>query len=486
MTKQTSPHSRRWWILALAGIAQLMVVLDVTVVNVALPSAQAALHFSNDQRQWIVTAYSLAFGSMLLLGGKLGDLFGRKRTLISGATGFALASALGGAAPSFALFAGARALQGAAGALLAPAALSLLTTSFTERSERTRALGIYGAIGGSGASIGLLLGGVLTQLLDWRFVMYVNVLFAALTVVGALALLRNEAAPAKTPRLDFAGTATVSAGLFAIVFGLSHAETSSWSNPLTVALLASGAALLALFVWIEARVAEPLLPLRVLTDRTRSASLVSILIASASMFGVFLFLTYYLQQSLGYSPIMSGLAFLPMTVVLIATATTASTTLQPRVAPGMLVALGMAISAAGMLYLTRLGMHASYAADILPSLLALGVGLGLIFPTTFNNGTRGVDSHDAGVASATVNTSQQVGGSIGTALLSTIAASATTAYLASSHGPGLAAQAAVHGYTTAFAWSAAAFAAGAILAPLLYGRAKRAAELSAEPVPAFH
>src|SRR6266511_1052207 len=286
MTKQTSPHSRRWWILALAGIAQLMVVLDVTVVNVALPSAQAALHFSNDQRQWIVTAYSLAFG----------------------------------------------------------------------------------------------------------------------------------------------GTATVSAGLFAIVFGLSHAETSSWSNPLTVALLASGAALLALFVWIEARVAEPLLPLRVLTDRTRSASLVSILIASASMFGVFLFLTYYLQQSLGYSPIMSGLAFLPMTVVLIATATTASTTLQPRVAPGMLVALGMAISAAGMLYLTRLGMHASYAADILPSLLALGVGLGLIFPTTFNNGTRGVDSHDAGVASATVNTSQQVGGSIGTALLSTITASATTAY----------------------------------------------------------
>src|SRR6266511_4220140 len=408
MTKQTSPHSRRWWILALAGIAQLMVVLDVTVVNVALHSAQAALHFSNDQRQWIVTAYSLAFGSMLLLGGKLGDLFGRKRTLIGGATGFALASALGGAAPSFAVFAGAR------------------------------------------------------------------------------ALLRNEAAPAKTPRLDLAGTATVSAGLFAIVFGLSHAETSSWSNPLTVALLASGAALLALFVWIEARVAEPLLPLRVLTDRTRSASLVSILIASASMFGVFLFLTYYLQQSLGYSPIMSGLAFLPMTVVLIATATTASTTLQPRVAPGMLVALGMAISAAGMLYLTRLGMHASYAADILPSLLALGVGLGLIFPTTFNNGTRGVDSHDAGVASATVNTSQQVGGSIGTALLSTITASATTAYLASSHGPGLAAQAAVHAYTTAFAWSAAAFAAGAILAPLLYGRAKRAAELSAEPVPAFH
>src|SRR5437763_7204153 len=230
----TQQDSRRWSILALLGIAQLMVVLDVTVVNVALPSAQAALHFSNDQRQWIVTAYSLAFGSMLLLGGKLGDLFGRKRTLISGATGFALASALGGAAPSFAVFAGARALQGAAGALLAPAALSLLTTTFTERSERTRALGIYGAIGGSGASIGLLLGGVLTQLLDWRFVMYVNLLLAVPVVVGSLVLLRNEAR-AEKPRLDLPGTAAVSAGLFAIVYGLSHAETASWSSPLTIA-----------------------------------------------------------------------------------------------------------------------------------------------------------------------------------------------------------------------------------------------------------
>jgi len=423
---------------------------------------------------------------MLLLGGKLGDLFGRKRTLIGGATGFALASALGGAAQSFAVFAGARALQGAAGALLAPAALSLLTTTFTERSERGKALGIYGAIGGSGASIGLLLGGVLTQLFDWRWVMYVNVLFAAVTIIGALALLRNEAAPAKKPRLDIAGTATVSAGLFAIVFGLSHAETTSWSNPVTVSFMAAGVALLALFAWIESRVATPLLPLRILADRSRAASLISILIAAASMFGVFLFLTYYLQQNLGYSPITSGLAFFPMTLVLVGTATIASTKLQRRLGPGLLVAAGMAVSGAGMLYLTQLGVHASYAADILPTLLAMGVGLGLIFPTTFNNGTRGVDPHDAGVASATVNTSQQVGGSIGTALLSTIAASATTAYLASSHGPGLAAQAAVHGYTTAFACSAAAFAAGAILAPLLYGRAKRAAELSAEPVPAFH
>jgi EmrB/QacA subfamily drug resistance transporter len=482
MTNTSPQSSRRWTILALVGIAQLMVVLDVTVVNVALPSAQQALHFGNDQRQWIVTAYSLAFGSMLLLGGKLGDLFGRKWTLVGGAVGFALASALGGAAQSFAMLAGARALQGATGALLAPAALSILTTTFTQPSERNKALGSYGAIGGSGASFGLLLGGVLTQLLDWRSVMYVNVLFAAATVAGAIVLLRNET-PAEKPRLDLAGTLTVSAGLFALVFGLSHAETSAWSDPLTVAFLAAGAVLLAVFAWIETRVATPLLPLRILADRYRGASIVSILVASASMFGVFLFLTYYLQENLGYSPIASGMAFLPMTLVLVVTATIASTGLQRRLAPGVLVAAGMAISAAGMLYLTRLGVEASYATDILPTLLAMGIGLGLIFPTAINNGTRGVDRGDAGVASATVNTSQQIGGSIGTALLSTIAASATTAYLGSSHA---AAAAAVHGYTTAFGWSAAAFAAGAVIALLLYGRAGRAAGRSPEPVPTFH
>jgi MFS family permease len=333
-------------ILALLGIAQLMVVLDVTVVNVALPSAQAALHFSADNRQWIVTAYSLAFGSVLLLGGKLGDLFGRKSMLIGGSVGFALASALGGAARSFAMLAGARALQGATGALLAPAALSLLTTTFTEPSERNKALGIYGAIAGSGASIGLLLGGVLTELLDWRSVMYVNLVFAAVVVAGASRLLQNEA-PAHRPRLDLAGTATVSSGLFALVFGLSRVETHSWSDPVTVALLVSGAVLLALFGWIETRVAEPLLPLRILTDRSRGASFVSTLIAS--MFGVFLFLTYYLQQNLRLSPIESGLAFLPMTLVLIVTATTASTKLRRRIASGLLVGAGMALSAAAML-----------------------------------------------------------------------------------------------------------------------------------------
>jgi EmrB/QacA subfamily drug resistance transporter len=485
MTTQNPDHSRRWTILAVLGIAQLMVVLDVTVVNVALPSAQQALHFTNDQRQWIVTAYSLAFGSMLLLGGKLGDLFGRKWTLVGGAAGFALASALGGAAQSFAMLAGARALQGATGALLAPAALSLLTTTFTKPSERNKALGIYGAIAGGGASVGLLLGGVLTEVLDWRSVMYVNLVFAAIAIAGGIMFLRNEA-PARKPRIDLPGTAAVSGGLFAIVFGLSRAETAGWGSPLTIALLASGAILLALFAWIEMRAAEPLLPLRVLTDRYRGASFLSMLIASASMFGVFLFLTYYLQQNLGYSPIATGLAFLPMTLLLIGTAMIASNTLRRRLGPGVLVAAGMALSAAGMLYLTKLGVQASYAADILPALLAMGVGLGLIFPTTMNSATLGVEARDAGVASAAVNTTQQVGGSIGTALLSTIVSSATAAYLVDAHGAGDAARAAVHGYTTAFGWSAAAFAVGAVIAALLFGRARPAVEHSAEPVPTFH
>src|SRR5215218_1305164 len=293
---RSAHHDRRWLILAILGIAQLMVVLDATVVNVALPSAQKALGFSDDQRQWIITGYSLVFGSMLLLGGKISDIFGRKWTFVGGLAGFAIASAVGGASGSFAMLTGARVLQGLFGALLAPAALSLLTT-------------IFGAIAGSGASVGLLLGGMLTEVLDWRAVMYVNLLLAVVAGAGGIALLRNEAAERKQ-RIDLAGTLTVSGGLFALVFGLSNAQTHSWSDPLTIAMLAAAGVLLALFVWIQARVRNPLLPLRVVADRNRAASLLSIAFASVSMFGAFLFVTYYLQQNLGYSPIMTGVAFL--------------------------------------------------------------------------------------------------------------------------------------------------------------------------------
>ena len=481
MTHDNPHHARRWAILVVLAIAQLMVVLDATIVNVALPSAQKALHFSNADRQWIVTAYSLAFGSMLLLGGKISDLFGRKWTFIAGLSGFAIASAIGGAAGSFIVLAGARALQGLFGALLAPAALSLLTTTFTDPAERGRAFGIYGAIAGGGASLGLVLGGALTQLIDWRAVMFVNLVFAVVAVAGALVLLVNQA-PADKPKLDLPGILSVSGGLFALVYGVSHAQTTSWGNPLTIAMLAAAVVLLGLFVWIERRAEHPLLPLRVLADRNRGASLLSIGLASMAMFGVFLFLTYYLQQNLGYSPILTGVAFLPMTLVLVATSTIATTRLAPRVGPRPLITIGMALGAAALLYLTRIGIHSSFATAILPALLVMGVGLGLIFAVAMSNATLGVEPQDAGVASATVNASQQVGGAIGTALLSTLAVTATTSYLAGAHTTAaLAAHATVHGYTTAFAWSAAIFLLGAIAAALLFPRGVPQTARAAEP-----
>jgi EmrB/QacA subfamily drug resistance transporter len=484
MTAQNRHHKRRWLILAILGIAQLMVVLDATIVNIALPSAQKALHFSNENRQWIVTAYSLAFGSLLLLGGKVSDLFGRKWTFIVGLSGFALASAVGGAAQSFATLTAARAFQGAFGALLAPAALSLLSTTFTETTERNKAFGIYGAIAGSGASIGLLLGGVLTEYLNWRFSMYVNAVFAAIAVSGALALLHNQASVEK-PKIDVPGTITVSGGLFALVYGLNHAQTTSWGNTVTLGLLGAGAALLAVFVAIERRVSTPLLPLRVVLDRNRGAAYISMLLASAAMFGVFLFLTYYLQQTRGYSPVTTGLAFLPMTAVVMVTAVVATTQLRDRTGPRPLVFAGMALGAAGMLILTGLDVTTAYLTGILPALVVLGAGLGLVFSTAMNSATLGVQPHDAGVASATVNAAQQVGGSLGTALLSTIAVTATANFVRSAAtrpNPALLAHAAVHGYTTAFAVSAGIFAVAAVLAPLLFAGKRAQPVASGEPV----
>src|SRR3954462_13785452 len=317
-------HERRWAILAMLGIAQLMVVLDATIVNIALPSAQKALGFTNDNRQWIVTAYALAFGSLLLLGGRIADLFGRKWTFVIGLLGFALASAFGGAAQSFGVLVAARALQGAFGALLAPSALSLLTTTFTDPEERGKAFGIFGAIAGGGAAIGLLLGGILTETLSWRWCLYVNLLFAIPAAASAVTLLVNQAQPQRA-RIDLPGVVTVTAGLFALFYGFRSAETRGWGEPLTIVALGLGAGLIVLFVVLERRVAHPLLPLRVVLDRERGGSYLAIGISGAGMFGVFLFLTYYLQLTLGFSPIQTGLGFLPMSAAIMATATTATT-----------------------------------------------------------------------------------------------------------------------------------------------------------------
>jgi EmrB/QacA subfamily drug resistance transporter len=474
-------HERRWAILAMIGIAQLMVILDATIVNIALPSAQEALGFSDDNRQWIVTAYALAFGSLLLLGGRLGDLFGRKWTFIVGLIGFALASAIGGAAQSFGVLVGARALQGVFGALLAPSALGLLTTTFTDPDERGKAFGIFGAIAGGGAAIGLLLGGILTEWLSWRWCLYVNLLFAIPAAATAFVLLVNVPNPQR-PRIDIPGVLLVTTGLFGLVFGFSNSETHGWGEPLTIISLLAGAALLVAFVLVEQRVAHPLLPLRVVLDRDRGGSYLAIGISGAGMFGVFLFLTYYLQQTLGFSPIRTGLGFLPMSATIMVTATTATTKLVPRFGPRPLVTTGMALAAIALALFAQLEIDSTYAAHVLPPLLVLGVGLGLIFAPAMSTATLGVAPSDAGVASAMVNTSQQVGGSIGTAVLSTIFSSAVTGY-ATSHArsPTLPLEAAMHGYTTAFWCSAAVFVVGAIVCGIVFRSGVPQVAMAAEP-----
>jgi len=459
-------HQRRWLVLGVVAVAQLMVVLDATIVNIALPSAQRALGFADTDRQWIVTSYALAFGSLLLLGGKIGDLFGRKNAFITGLVGFALASALGGAAQSFGVLVGARVLQGVFGALLAPAALSTLATTFTDPRERSKAFGVFGAVAGGGSAVGLVLGGLLTELLSWRWCLYVNLFFAAAAVVGAVLLLQGGKAQQR-PHLDIPGTLLASTGLFCLVFGFSHASTSGWGDPLTEGILAAGAVLLVAFVLVQQRVASPLLPLRVVLDRVRGTCYLAVGLSAIAIFGVFLFLTFYLQQVKGFSPIVNGVSFLPLTACIVTASTSANILLLPRTGPRPLVAGGMVLGAVGMFLLARLTPGSGYAVNVLPSLLVLGLGFGLIFAPAISSATLGVAPRDAGVASAMVNTMQQVGGSIGTALLSTVAASTAASFARSHRGVGVAARAAVHGYTVAFSISGSIFVGGAILTAVL-------------------
>jgi EmrB/QacA subfamily drug resistance transporter len=471
-------YARRWWILAILGLAQLMVVLDVTIVNIALPHAQASLAFSNTDRQWIVTGYSLAFGSLLLLGGRIADLFGRKRVFLIGIIGFAAVSALGGASQNFAMLLGARVLQGAFGALLAPATLSLLTTTFTDPNERTKATGIYGGIAGAGASVGLLLGGFLTEYLNWRWVMYVNVVIAAFAFTGGALLLKYVASPHR-PKLDLVGTVLAAGGLFCLVFGFSNASMSSgssgWTKPGTLGTLIGGLVLLVAFVLVEQRVANPLLPLRVVLDRNRGGAYMAMFLAAIGMFGVFLFLTYYLEETLQYSAVKTGLAFLPLTVILVLVAAVGNTILLTRVSPRIAVPAGLVLAGVGMALLTRIGLHSDYVGDVLPTLLLVGFGLGLVFAPAFTLGTLGVDRGDAGVASASINVAQQIGGSIGTSLLNTIAATAATGYV-TAHAASLTSSAAkqlveanavVHSYHVVFWVAAAVFAGAAVLTALV-------------------
>jgi EmrB/QacA subfamily drug resistance transporter len=462
-------HSKRWLILAIIGLAQLMIVLDVTIVNIALPDAQKALGFSNGDRQWIVTAYSLAFGSLLLLFGRVSDVIGRRAMFLIGLVGFAAASALGGASPNFEVLVTARALQGVAGAMLAPAALSLLSTTFTEAKERATAFAVFGGIAGSGAAIGMLLGGVLTEYLTWRWTLFINVGIAVIAIAGAASLIPRHPRDADRPKLDVIGTVLVSAGLFGIVYGFANAESHPWSAPGTWGFIAGGLALIVAFVLWQTRSRNPLLPMRVILERNRGGSYLAMFLTGIGMFGVFLFLNYYLQSSLKYSPVMTGVAFLPMVAALMVTATISTTQLYPRFGAKILVTVGMLAAGGGMAWLTGISLTSTYAANILGPLLIIGIGMGAVFAPAMNAATSGVEAHDAGVASAMVNTAQQIGGSIGTALLNSLATTAATTYLVGKdlHSPTVLANAQIHRYTVAFWWAAAIFGAGAIASGLI-------------------
>jgi EmrB/QacA subfamily drug resistance transporter len=481
----TAPGDRRWLILIVVAIAQLMVVLDSTIVNIALPSAQRALGFPNSDRQWVVTAYALAFGSLLLVGGRLGDMFSRERVFITGLIGFAVASAIGGASVSFTMLAAARALQGAFGAVLAPSALGTLVSTFREPRERGRAFGVFGSVAAGGGAVGLILGGLLTQYLSWRWTLYVNLLFAAIAVAGALAWIRPSP-PDVRPRMDWPGTVLGCAGLFLIVFGFSRADTAGWTALQTIGSLAAGVVLLAGFVAAEQRSSHPLLPLRVILDRTRGGSYVAVFISGVAIFATFLFLTYYLQVIKRESPLATGLLFLPMIGCILISSNLSSIVGLARLGPRVLIATGMLLGGGGMAYLTQVSVASSYASAVLPALLILGLGFGMIFAPAINTATFGVARRDSGVASALVNTMQQVGGSIGTSALSTIALSAAASYLITHHTSPLApAIAATHGYTISFSVSAALLGLGFILAIVLLPSKRRLTQLrSAAPAPA--
>lgn len=465
MSETTPTNPRRWLVLIFISLAQLMVALDATVVNIALPAAQHDLGFSDGSRQWVITAYTLTFGGLLLFGGRLADVAGRRRIFTIGLLGFAAASALGGLAPNTGVLLGARALQGAFGALLAPAALSLLSVTFTEARERARAYGVFGAISGSGAGVGLILGGVLTEYLNWRWALYINIPFAVVAALGALSVIRDVAGTPHRNRLDIPGAVLATTGLVALVYGFTRAETDGWTANWTLGSFLAAVVLLGAFVFVEARVPNPLLPPRVLNERNRAGVYLSIGLAIVGMFGLFLFLTFYLQVVRNWSPIATGLAFLPLIVAMILGSTQIGVRLMHRVPPRLLMGPGLLVAALGMLLLTRMRVDSSYVTLVLPAQILLGLGLGTAFMPAMSLATHGLQARDAGVASAMINTSQQVGGSIGTALLNTVAASATTAWLLDhGGGSGLANQAVVHGYVAAIWWALGILVLAALVA----------------------
>lgn len=459
-----APDPKRWLALGVIAIAQLMIVLDASIVNIALPSAQRDLDISDADRQWVVTAYTLAFGGLLLLGGRIADYTGRKRTFIIGLIGFAGASALGGFASTAGLLYAARGLQGAFAALMAPAALSLISVTFTVPKERAAAFSVFGAVSGGGAAIGLILGGVLTEYASWRWCLGVNVPIALATAAAALRVVHESKAHGNT-KYDIPGAVMATLGLVSLVYGFTEAaklknpdsrstEVQGWTDPSTITFLTVAVVLLVAFVVWEKRTSTPLLPLWVALDRNRGGSYLVFLFAGAGLFAMFLFLTFYFQITMDYKALKAGFAFLPFSLGVIGTAGFVSN-LLPRIGPMPLMIPGLAATVAGMLMLTQITEETSYWAFVLPSMMLMSIGMACVFITASSTALVGVGTHDAGVASALLNTSQQIGGSLGTALLNTLYAGAVTAYLTDHAGESpqtATGNAFIHGYHVAFFW----------------------------------
>ena len=454
----------RWRALAVIAIASLMIVLDGSIINLALPSAQKALHITNANRQWVVTAYSLAFGSLLLLGGRIADFVGRKKIFIIGLIGFAIASAIGGLSTNQSELFAMRGLQGAFGALLAPSSLSLINVTFTVPKERARAFGVYGGISGGGAAIGLIMGGFLTEYASWRWCLLVNLPIALLAVALAVPFLHESKAKGDN-KYDVPGAITVTAGLVSLVYGFSQAADHGWANVRTYPYFVIAIVLISAFFIIETRVKHPLLPMRVLAERNRGGSYIGSLLTGVGLFAMFLFLSIYMQGFLHYSPLKAGVAFLPFTVGIIFGAGIASQ-LLPKIGPRPLMVFGMLLATVGILLFSRLTPTSGYTSHLLAPMLIMSFGVALYFIPNASTGLHDSGEHDAGVASAMINTSQQIGGSLGAALLNTIAISSTAAFVVGHKGLSPA-YGAVHGFTTTFKWGAAFLFTCAIVSALM-------------------
>ncbi|WP_083941666.1 MFS transporter [Sanguibacter suarezii] len=466
--EHASAHPRRWWLLAVISLTQLMVVLDGTIVNIALPAAQLDLGMSDGDRTWVVTIYALAFGSLLLLGGRIADYWGRKRTFMTGMIGFAIASGIGGFATSTEMLLAARGLQGAFAALLAPAALAILTITFPSGKDRIKAFAVFGAIAGGGAAIGLVLGGVLTEYVSWHWCLLVNIPIAAVAVIAGFPLIRESRAHGDT-RYDIPGAVLVVAGLGSLVYGFAQAE-NGWGRPQTLVFLALGVVLLLAFVRVESRSNHPLLPLRVLAHKARGGAFLVATLTGAALLGGLLFLTFYFQIVLGYSPVIAGVASLPMTVTIMICAPLLSKVL-PQVGVRLPMTVGPIIAAAGLFYMAAfVTVEGNFAAQVLPGVVLLGIGLACLFVPLQNVALSGVDEHDAGVASAAVSSAQQIGGSIGTALITAFYAAAVTTSVTSGSAQ---MEALVDGYSVAFVWAGALILCAAPISFFLISMSKK-------------